>query len=396
MGRYLLRRVLSSLIALFVFLTLMFFVVQVTIPGDFTTQFAQGLTLEEREALRAELGIDQPLLTQYLRWMGRLLSGDLGHSLYGFSVVQQLKDVIPYTLLVFLTGTLIAFFLGQWLGKMTAWRGPGILTGVTITTAISLYTAFPPWLAFLVTYFFARRLNLFRDPLSYSRHSNLASRWDLGVWHQASLSPSQVALRVLLSFIAVAVLLLAIYYLLQRLGRRRLPLLVALPLFLGGVLGSWYIFDFAPLAMDVMTVAGIPILTYVLLSFGETMLIMRTSMMDTLKEEYVLTAQAKGLADRVVRNKHAARNALLPVLSRFVVSFSYMLTGLVIIEDTLDWPGISKSLFDALYQQDMPVVMGALLLVGVLSAVARLALDVVAACLDPRICFDAAQSWRLS
>jgi peptide/nickel transport system permease protein len=186
-----------------------------------------------------------------------------------------------------------------------------------------------------------------------------------------------------------------INYLIQRLWRRRLPLLVALPLFLAGTVASWYALGFAPLALDVMLVAAIPLLTYVLLSFGETMLIMRTSMMDTLKEEYVLTAQAKGLADRVVRNKHAARNALLPVLSRFVVSFPYMLTGLVIVEDTLDWPGISKSLFDALYQQDMPVVMGGLLLVGILSAIARLVLDVLAAYLDPRIRFDAAHSWRL-
>ena len=379
MVRYLLRRVLSSFIALFIFLTFMFFVVQAMIPGDFTTQFSQALSPAEREELRADLGIDQPLLTQYLRWMGRLFRGDLGRSLYGFSVVQQLKNVVPYTLLVFLTGTLIAFFVGQWLGKMTAWRGPGILTGATVTTAISLYTAFPPWLAFLVTYFFARRLNMARDPFSYGRRSNFASHWELGVWYQAPLSPSQVALRAVVSFIAVAAVLFLIDYLMQRLWKRRLPLLVALPLFLAGVLAGWNLFDFAPLALDMMTVAGFPIITYVLLSFGETMLIMRTSMMDTLKEEYVLTAQAKGLSDRMVRNKHVARNALLPVLSRFVVSFPYMLTGLVIIEDTLDWPGISKSLFDALYQQDMPVVMGALLLVGLLSAVARLALDVVAA-----------------
>ncbi|MFP4343861.1 MAG: ABC transporter permease [Anaerolineales bacterium] len=395
MVRYLLRRVFSSLIALFVFLTFMFFVVQAMIPGDFTTQFSQALTAEEREELRSELGIDQPLFTQYVRWMGHLVRGDLGRSLYGFPVVQQLKNVIPYTLLVFLTGTLLAFLLGLWLGKVVAWQGSGILTGATVTTAISLYTAFPPWLAFLVTYFFARRLNMARDPFSYGKRLGGATHWELGVWYNAPLSPQQVALRAVVSFIAVAALLFLIDSLMQRQWKRRLPVPLALVLFLGGVVGSWHAFGFAPLALDIMIVAGIPIITYVLLSFGETMLIMRTSMIDTLKEEYVLTAQAKGLPDRVVRNRHAARNALLPVLSRFVVSFPYMLTGLVIIEDTLDWPGISKALFDALYQQDMPVVMGALLLVGVLSAVARLALDVVAAYLDPRIRFDAAHSWRL-
>ncbi len=395
MAHYLLRRAFSSLVALFIFLTFMFFVVQAMIPGDFTTQFSQMLTPEEREELQAELGIDQPLFTQYLRWMGRLLRGDLGHSFYGVPVVRQLKNFLPFTLLVFLTGTLIAFFVGLWLGKVVAWQGPGLLTGTTVTAAISLYTAFPPWLAFLVTYFFARRLNMARDPFSYGKRTDATSRWAMGIWYDAPLSPPQVALRIVLTFTALAAVLLLINYLMQRLWRRRLPLLVALPFFSGGVLASWYALGFAPLALDVMIVAAIPLLTYVLLSFGETMLIMRTSMLDTLKEEYVLTAQAKGLSDRMVRNKHAARNALLPVLSRFVVSFPYMLTGLVIVEDTLGWPGISKSLFDALYQQDMPVVMGGLLLVGILSAIARLVLDVLAAYLDPRIRFDAAHSWRL-
>jgi peptide/nickel transport system permease protein len=147
--------------------------------------------------------------------------------------------------------------------------------------------------------------------------------------------------------------------------------------------------------MDVVTVVAVPVITYVLLSFGETMLIMRTSMMDTLKEEYITTAEAKGLPNAVVRDKHAARNALLPVLSRLVVSFPYLLTGLVIIEDTLGWPGMSGMLFNALYNQDVPVVMGGLILVGLLSAGARLILDVLYAYLDPRIRFQAHSTGRL-
>jgi peptide/nickel transport system permease protein len=119
------------------------------------------------------------------------------------------------------------------------------------------------------------------------------------------------------------------------------------------------------------------------------MLIMRTSMTDTLKEDYITTARAKGLPNRLVRDRHAARNALLPVFSRLIVSLPYMLTGLVIIEVAVRWPGLSGSLFGALYQQDMPMVMTGLLVVGLLAAVARLSLDVLYAFLDPRIRYDA-------
>ena len=166
MIRYLSKRVLSSLVALLLFLTFMFFVAQVIIPTDFTTQFAMGMDREARAQMAQELGIDQPLWAQYLLWFRRLFSGNLGTSFYGYPVVDALKALIPYTLLVLLTGTLIAFAFGQWLGKVTAWRGPGLLTSSATLGAITLYTTFPPWLAFLITYFLARRLDLFRAPFS--------------------------------------------------------------------------------------------------------------------------------------------------------------------------------------------------------------------------------------
>jgi peptide/nickel transport system permease protein len=139
------------------------------------------------------------------------------------------------------------------------------------------------------------------------------------------------------------------------------------------------------LAFEVLSVTASPVLLYVLLSFGETMLVMQTSMQDTLGEEYITAAQAKGIPDRVVRDRHAARNALLPVLSRLLISLPYLLTGLVIVEDVVGWRGMSQALFDSLYQQDMPTVMGGLLVVGVIASVARLVLDVLYAYLDPRI-----------
>ncbi|MFQ5594839.1 MAG: ABC transporter permease subunit, partial [Anaerolineae bacterium] len=106
---------------------------------------------------------------------------------------------------------------------------------------------------------------------------------------------------------------------------------------------------------------------------------------DTLGEEYIRTARAKGLPERVVRDKHAARNAVIPVFSRLVVSLPYLLTGIVIIERAVNWPGMGETMLLALYNKDTPVVMGALLIIGAISAAARLVLDVVQLYIDPRM-----------
>ena len=118
------------------------------------------------------------------------------------------------------------------------------------------------------------------------------------------------------------------------------------------------------------------------------MVIMQNSMKDVVREPYVEAARAKGLPENEVRDKHAARNALLPVLSRFFITLPFLLGGIVIIEDSLNWPGMGASMFGSLYWQDMPVVMGFLLVIGVLSLVLRLGIDILAAYLDPRIRFD--------
>ncbi len=400
MIRYLSKRALSSLVALFLFLTFMFFATEIMIPHDFTVQFSLALNREQREELRHELGLDLPLWERYLHWLRRTLNGSLGTSLYGAPVIEVLKRMLPYTLLVFFSGTVIAFLFGQWLGKVVAWRGSGLLSSSATFSAIALYTSFPPWLAFLVTYFLVHKLEWF----CWGRGDNPFGR-NRQLWRESPWPAPTVMLYMVVSMVAVALVLVAVNKLLERkLGQRlhgwpfdyaqdRLAWL-ELPTFVIGLVGSWFAIGFGPQALDVLRIAGLPLITYVLLSFGETMLIMRTSMTDTLKETYVSTARAKGLPDDVVRDKHAARNALLPVLSRLVISLPYLLTGVVIIEQQFDWPGLSGMLFDSFIQQDMPLILGGLLVVGVLSAAARLILDVLYAYLDPRIRYEVASSGR--
>lgn len=382
MTRYLLKRALSSVISLFIFLTFVFFATMIIIPHDFDVQFALFMNQSERDALREELGIDRPIWVQYASWLGRLLKGSLGTSFYGFPVAEFLRSLLAPTLLIFLTGTSFSFLLGQWLGKATAWKGPGWLSSSVTFSAITLYTSFPPLLSFLITYFLGRRFNILRNPFY---RGDAMQGLDRLLWARSPWPVHTVMWYMMLAVAGVLLLLWIVNKLSERAWRWRLPSWVNALVVVAGAVGSWFAFGFGTLAFDILAITVSPILLYILLSFGETMLVMQTSMQDTLGEEYITAAQAKGIPDRVVRDRHAARNALLPVLSRLLISLPYLLTGLVIVEDVVGWRGMSHALFDSLYQQDMPTVMGGLLIVGVIASVARLALDVLYAYLDPRI-----------
>jgi peptide/nickel transport system permease protein len=172
------------------------------------------------------------------------------------------------------------------------------------------------------------------------------------------------------------------------LSKRRIPVLLLLLLIGAGTIGSWVLLGMQAMALDILKMSWLAILTYTVLSFGETMLIMQSSMTEVLKEEYVTTAHAKGLPASQVRERHAVRNALLPVLSRLVISMPYLITGVVIIESAVGWPGMGMAMWNALYWQNMPVVMVMVLFVGILSLAARLVLDVLIAYLDPRIRYE--------
>jgi peptide/nickel transport system permease protein len=403
MARFLLKRALWGLATLFIFVTVIFFATQLLMPGDYASQYRLFLSGDEVDEVRGLLGIDLPLWKQYLNWLYLLFQGSLGVSYQGVQVSEILLSVLPLTLFLFGLGTVLAFLLGLWLGKVTTWRRSRLSSGAATFGAIMLYTSFPPWLAFLMTYFIGRRLHLVRNLFDLETSRLL--------WYESDLSAVSVLWFMLLTVAIMALILVLANQVLKRTMHRRLPAVLALLMLTLGPLGMWYVLGFGPQAMDIVLVLFLPMLTFVLLTFGETVLIMRTSMMDTVHEQYILTARAKGLPEEVVRDKHAARNAMLPVLSRLVTSIPYLLTGLVIIEYSFgfsrrsglatlsgspdSWGGLGSAMFGALVNQDMLVVVGTLLCVGVMSLVARLLLDVLHAYLDPRIRYGQSSAQEL-
>ena len=137
--------------------------------------------------------------------------------------------------------------------------------------------------------------------------------------------------------------------------------------------------------MDVLHHMILPMGTLFLIHFGSYLLIMRSSMLDTLKEDYILTARAKGLTEKLIRNRHAARNAALPVITSLGLSLAFSINGGAITETVFTWPGIGRELVSAVSHNDYPLAQASFLLISAVVLVSNLVVDVLYAYLDPRI-----------
>ena len=111
----------------------------------------------------------------------------------------------------------------------------------------------------------------------------------------------------------------------------------------------------------------------------------RSSMLDVIRQDYLRTARSKGVTEKKVINKHALKNALLPIITVFGIQFSNVLGGSVLAETVFSWPGVGRLVVDAINQRDIPMVTGALVMTTMLVSVVNLLVDIVYAYVDPRI-----------
>jgi ABC-type dipeptide/oligopeptide/nickel transport system permease component len=129
----------------------------------------------------------------------------------------------------------------------------------------------------------------------------------------------------------------------------------------------------------------LPALTLGLVLYGEYTLIVRSAMLETLGEDYILTARAKGLKPRTIVRKHALRNALLPITTLIALSLGYIVAGAILIEIVFSWPGIGRAVYQAVLQRDYPMLQGAFLVLTLSVIFFNLVADLLYFRLDPRI-----------
>ena len=377
---YLVRRTWQMALTLFLILTVTFLLVQAQ-PGDYASFYALNPDLppDTREQLRATFGLDRPLWQQYLIHMRNTLTGDFGVSFGHFPrpVMEVLAERLPRTLVLFVTATAASFYIGFLLGKAIAWRRGGFLEYAATITGTTLFTVFTPAFALMMIWIFAFKLGWFPvgkflDPL---------------VWRDSDVTANSVFTLMLITavaFIAFAFWVLFALRRAERIGMRRL----AVPIIMVGALAVplvWSLSGIGFLASDILKHMVLPIATLTLISFAGTMLLTRNSMLETVREDYVMAARAKGLPEKQVRDRHAARNALLPVVTSLIYSLIFAIDGSVIVESVFSWPGTGMTLLEAVRTEDLPLVMGAIVFIGLLSLLAHLIVDVLYVYLDPRI-----------
>ena len=380
MTGYLVRRAGQMVLTLFLIITFAFFLVQAQ-PGDYATFYALNPDLppDVREQIRASFGLDKPLWEQYLIHLKNTVTGNFGVSFGHFPrpVMEVLIERVPRTAVLFLSATVLSFYIGFFLGKAIAWRRGGVLEYTATISGATLFTVFTPAFALMMIWIFAFRLGWlpvgkFLDPL---------------VWRHADVTANFVFSQMLLTAALITVFAFLVLYALKKTGRIGLVRWAG-PLIAAGMVVAllvWFLSGIGGLALDILRHMILPIVTLTLISFAGTMLLTRNSMLETVREDYVMAARAKGLPEKMVRDRHAARNALLPVVTSLVYSLIFAIDGSVIIEGVFSWPGTGLTLLQAVRSEDLPLVMGAMVFIGLFSLLAHVIVDVLYVYLDPRI-----------
>ncbi|HET9661841.1 MAG TPA: ABC transporter permease [Thermomicrobiales bacterium] len=318
MGRYILRRLLIAIPILFA-ITLIVFSIQLLSPGDPLNAYVPPdfpLPEAQREALRHQLGLDQPFFTRYGYWLKETLQGNLGTSIRTHeTVVNSIRNRAPATLLLMGTALTIGTALGVLFGVVAAVRQYSVLDGI-LTVFAFLGISTPVYLTgLLALYIFALRLG----------------------WLPAGgySTPGQP------------------FSLTDRLSHLILP-------------------------------AAIIAVNYI----AQTMRYTRSAMLEVLGQDYVRTARAKGLDDRVVIARHAFRNALLPIVTLIGASVPALIGGAIFIESIFGWPGVGRLLLSGVEARDYPIIIGITFMLAIVTLIANLITDVVYAFVDPRIRLD--------
>ena len=314
MARFVLRRSLQTVVVL-VLVSLFAFSILHMLPGDpALIILGEDASQAQIDALRLELGFDQPVLVQYARWFTNMLHGDFGRSiLYHEDVADLIATRLPITLHLGLTAFVLSALIGIPAGILSAVRRGDIVDSV-ITVWANIGIAVPMfWLGILGIYFFSLKLG-WLPVQGYTSPSD-------DFW----LSTKQVIMpAACLTVVPVAVL-----------ARQT-----------------------------------------------------RSSMLEALHQDYIRTARSKGLRERGVIMGHGLKNAIIPVVTLLGLQARYVVGGSILVETVFNIPGMGRLMVSGVFNQDFVIVQAGIIVIGIVVAVANLAVDISYGYLDPRIRYD--------
>lgn len=319
--RYIFRRFIQVVIIFFLILTVLFLLFRLA-PGDPVSRMLDPeMSPEETEVLVEQLGLDEPLWMQYLYYIKNFFSGNFGNS---FHYGRPVIEIIWDRL----PNTILLFTSSVILSALT-----GVFLG------------------------------------------KVAS-WKKGKKTDTWLTITALATHtIFVPWLALIMIWLFAY----KIGWFPITGIVSEEVWLdpeSGLLAK---------ALDVFHHMVLPLSTLFLIHFGSYLLIMRTSMLETLKEDYILMARAKGLEEKTIRDHHAAPNARLPVVTSVGLSLGFSINGGALTETVFTWPGIGRELVFSVSHNDYPLSLACFLLIALVVLLSNMIVDVLYAYLDPRI-----------
>jgi peptide/nickel transport system permease protein len=319
--KYIGRRLIQIAIIFFVIITVLFLLFRLA-PGDPVSRMVDpDMTPEDAEHLISHLGLDKPLGMQYLYYLKNFLAGNFGES---FHYGQPVIEIIWSRL----PNTILLF-----------------------TTAIIL--------AALVGVFLGK----------------------IASWHKGETTDTLMTIGALVTHTVFLpwLGLILIWVFAYKMNWFPITGMLSEEVWLDPDAGIF------TRLLDVLHHMILPLTTLFLVHFGSYLLIMRSSMLETLKEDYILTGRAKGLPEKVIRNHHAAPNAALPVVTSVGLSLAFSINGGALTETVFTWPGIGRELVMSVSQNDYPLAQACFLLIAIVVLISNLVVDTLYAYLDPRI-----------
>ncbi len=304
MHKYVIKRLLMLIPVILGVSFLVFFIMSMS-PGDpARTILGENAPQESVDALREELGLNDPVIVQYVNYMKDLLHGDLGESYKsGRPVLGEIVSRFPATLKLAFWGMVFAVTLSIPIGIISATKQYSMIDSISMVFAL-LGVATPNfWLGLMLIIAFS--LNL---------------RW----------FPS------------------------------------------GGMEAGW-----RSLVLPVITLG-----TGCMANITRTT---RSSMLEVIRQDYIRTAKAKGVSHNKVINRHALKNALIPVVTVIGLQFGSLLGGAVLTEAVFSWPGVGTFLVNSIKAKDTPAVLGCVIVFSICFSIVNLCVDLLYAYIDPRI-----------
>lgn len=335
MLRYVVRRLIQLVVVIFVLSLLLFLWLRSLPGGPDSAICGERCTPDQRVAMRHALGMDQPIWVQYFKYMGRVFSGDFGVSSGvqpGASATEVFFNRLPATIELSIGALIFALVLGIPLGYFAARRKGGIFDNLGIVSSL-LGIAIPVFfLAYLLKFIFAVKLGWLPD----------SGRQSTGL--------TQPATRV------------TGFFVLDGLLTREWD-------------ASW----------DALKHLILPSIALGTIPFAVIFRITRSSVIDVQNEDYVRTAEAKGLTTQVVRRRHILRNAMLPVVTVTGLQVGALLAGAILTETVFAFPGLGQATAIAFQLRDFAVLQVLVLASAATYTLVNLLVDLSYALIDPRI-----------